>query len=166
MISADVLRIYRAFENAGIQIWIDGGWCIDALLGEQTRPHQDLDIVIQQKDLEKALELMKEQGYRNVPRDDTKPWNFVMGDDKRREIDVHVIVFDEKGDGIYGPIETGDKYPAGSLTGIGKINKYPVRCVSPQFVVEFHKKYEPREKDIKDMSAFCSKFHLDFPYSK
>lgn len=44
MISEDVLALYTALHELGIQIWIDGGWGVDALLGEQTRPHQDLDI--------------------------------------------------------------------------------------------------------------------------
>jgi lincosamide nucleotidyltransferase A/C/D/E len=38
-------------EKLGIEIWVDGGWGVDALLGEQTRPHKDLDIAIQQKDV-------------------------------------------------------------------------------------------------------------------
>ena len=34
------------FDELGIEVWIDGGWGVDALLGECTRPHQDLDIII------------------------------------------------------------------------------------------------------------------------
>ncbi|WP_428847678.1 nucleotidyltransferase domain-containing protein [Nocardia tengchongensis] len=33
----DVLAVHRACARAGLTIWIDGGWCVDALLGEQTR---------------------------------------------------------------------------------------------------------------------------------
>lgn len=44
MESNDVVKLYKLFEENGIEVWIDGGWGIDALLGEQTRPHQDLDI--------------------------------------------------------------------------------------------------------------------------
>jgi lincosamide nucleotidyltransferase A/C/D/E len=35
----------------GINIWIDGGWGVDALLGAQTRPHKDLDIAIEERDV-------------------------------------------------------------------------------------------------------------------
>jgi lincosamide nucleotidyltransferase A/C/D/E len=28
----------QLFENTGIEVWLDGGWAVDALLGEQTRP--------------------------------------------------------------------------------------------------------------------------------
>ena len=40
--------LYIALENRKIKIWVDGGWCVDAHLGQQTRPHEDLDIAIQQ----------------------------------------------------------------------------------------------------------------------
>ena len=38
------------FDELGITVWIDGGWDVDALLGEWTREHQDLDIMISWED--------------------------------------------------------------------------------------------------------------------
>jgi len=35
---ADVIDLYTQLENLGIEVWLDGGWGVDALLGEQTRP--------------------------------------------------------------------------------------------------------------------------------
>ena len=49
MTSVDVLDFYRTMSEIGVEVWIDGGWGVDALLGEQTRPHKDLDIAIQQR---------------------------------------------------------------------------------------------------------------------
>ena len=38
MVSAeDVIRIYTDLATNEIQVWLTGGWGIDALLGEQTR---------------------------------------------------------------------------------------------------------------------------------
>src|SRR6266540_3532896 len=107
MEAKEVIQLYKLFEENGIEIWIDGGWAVDALLGKETRPHKDLDIAIQQKDVPAMRELLKAREYREVPRDDTSPWNFVLGDNKEREVDVHVIVFDVDGNGLYGPIEKG-----------------------------------------------------------
>lgn len=39
----DVLHLRRNFEAASLPYWIDGGWGVDALLGEQTKQHSDLD---------------------------------------------------------------------------------------------------------------------------
>ena len=42
MIAAgDLLEIAGASEAAGIWHRLDGGWGIDALVGEDTRPHDD-----------------------------------------------------------------------------------------------------------------------------
>src|SRR5438876_8784156 len=49
--SVDVVDFYKTITQLGVDLWIDGGWGVDALLGEQTRPHKDLDIAIQQKDV-------------------------------------------------------------------------------------------------------------------
>jgi len=44
--AADVVTIVDRLERAGLHVWIDGGWGVDALVGRQTRPHDDLDLVI------------------------------------------------------------------------------------------------------------------------
>ena len=59
MTSIDVIDFYTTLENSGIEMWVDGGWGVDALLGEQTRPHKDLDITIQQKDVPKLRALLE-----------------------------------------------------------------------------------------------------------
>ena len=41
--SKDVIELYNALNQVQISIWIDGGWGVDALLGEQTRAHKDVD---------------------------------------------------------------------------------------------------------------------------
>ena len=79
MTSADVVNLYFELDNLGIKIWVDGGWGVDALLGKQTRPHKDLDIAIQQKDIPKLRELLEAQEYKDVKLEDAKPWNFVLG---------------------------------------------------------------------------------------
>jgi lincosamide nucleotidyltransferase A/C/D/E len=163
VISIDVIDLYATLENLGVEIWIDGGWGVDALLGEQSRPHQDLDIAIQQKDVQKLRHLLRARGYEDIKLEHAKPWNFVLGDQDGREIDIHVIVFDDQGNGIYGPAEKGEMYPATSLTGTGLIEGRTVRCISPEWVVRFHSGYELKDKDFRDVSALCRKFGIDLP---
>ena len=159
----DVIDLYTTLEKRDIKIWIDGGWGVDALLGEQTRPHEDLDIVIQQKDVPALRQFLKAQGYRDVERDDTSAWNFVLGDEAEHLVDVHAIVFDEEGNGLYGPPEKGIMYPAESLTGQGVIASHEVRCISAEWLVKFHTGYELRDSDYRDVSALCEKFGLELP---
>jgi lincosamide nucleotidyltransferase A/C/D/E len=161
--SIDVIELYATLEKLGFKIWIDGGWGVDALLGEQSRPHQDLDIAIQQKEVAKLRELLRARGYKEIKKEQARPCNFVLGDENGREIDVHVIVLDDKGNGVYGPPEKGEMYPAASLTGTGLIEGRPVRCISPEWVVKFHSGYELKDKDFRDVAALCRKFGIDLP---
>ncbi len=163
MTSVDVIDFYRTATPLGIEVWIDGGWGVDALLGVQTRPHKDLDIAIEQKHVAVLREFLHKRGYRDVKLEEARPWNFVLGDENGREIDVHVIVLDDQGNGIYGPPEKGEMYPAASLTGAGTIEGQPVRCISPEWMVKFHSGYDLNDKDFRDVSALCSKFGIELP---
>ncbi len=98
-----------------------------------------------------------------MPRDDTIPWNFVLGDKKGHEIDFHVIIIDNNGNGIYGPPEKGEMYPAGALVRLGRIKKHPVKCIAPEYMVKFHAGYKLRESDYQDIGALCRKFGITLP---
>ncbi len=113
MQAEDVIKLYNLLQENYIEVWIDGGWGIDALIGNQTRLHKDLDIAINHKDKPKLRELLEARGYKDVERDDTSDWNFVLSDGER-EIDIHTFIFDDKGNNIYGTA-----YPKESLTGTG-----------------------------------------------
>jgi lincosamide nucleotidyltransferase A/C/D/E len=51
--------------------------------------------------------LLEERGYRDVPRDDTRDYNFMLGDDLGHQIDVHSFELDALGEkfGIEMPEE-------------------------------------------------------------
>jgi lincosamide nucleotidyltransferase A/C/D/E len=154
----DVLALIQLFEANGIDLVIDGGWGVDALLGEQTRIHSDLDIAIQHQDVTLARSLLEERGYKDVPRNDTRDCNFVLGDDQGRLIDFHTYTFDAQGKLIFGV-----EYPFDSLTGRGSIMGHPVRCIPPDWMVKFHSGYTLDENDYHDVSALCHKFGIPLP---
>src|SRR5689334_11001386 len=97
MEASDVIRLYELFRKNGMTIWVDGGWGVDALLGHQTRLHKDVDIAIQEKDVPRMRELLHNEGYQEIKLESARPHNFVLGDTKGHEIDVHVIVLDANG---------------------------------------------------------------------
>lgn len=57
---ADLLHL---FENAGIVVWLDGGWAVDAVLGEQSRPHKDVDIILRVADLPALRDVLGSKGF-------------------------------------------------------------------------------------------------------
>lgn len=163
MTAEEVLDIYQTAEAQGIQLWLDGGWGVDALVETQTRMHSDMDIVIQKKDVSALVDYLKSKGYCQIDRHDASDCNFIMGSDNAQFVDFHVIEFDQNGNGMYGPKENGVMYSAEALSGRGKINGLPVKCISPKWVVKFHSGYDLRDKDIVDVLAVCEKFAIEVP---
>jgi lincosamide nucleotidyltransferase A/C/D/E len=45
----DVLDVLGRLDAAHIESWVDGGWGVDALLGEETRTPDDLDLAIRRE---------------------------------------------------------------------------------------------------------------------
>src|SRR5579885_2626597 len=153
-----VVQLIQLFDQHHIEVVVDGGWGVDALLGTQTRPHRDLDIALQHKDVQKLRALLEARGYNDVPRDDTRDCNFVMGDDQGHEVDFHSYTFDAQGTLIFGV-----EYPLESLTGSGIIQGYQVKCITPEWMVRFHTGYNLDEDDYRDVAALCQRFDLALP---
>src|SRR5687767_14976814 len=98
--AASARELVQLLEQASAPVWIDGGWAVDALLGRQTRDHGDLDIAIEQRHVAAARAVLKALGFRDIEREDTRPWNFVLAHPDGREVDFHVIQINERGDGV------------------------------------------------------------------
>jgi lincosamide nucleotidyltransferase A/C/D/E len=46
VLEKDAAELIAFLDENGLEVYVDGGWAIDAVLGEQTRPHDDLDIAV------------------------------------------------------------------------------------------------------------------------
>lgn len=158
MTADDVLAIYDQLRQAGIKIWVDGGWCVDALLGEQTREHSDLDIAVHRKDNARLRKLLEKNGYHEEKRNDSQEWLYAMKNSDGKLIDIHAFEYDTKGDNIYG-IE----YPYGSLEGRGVLGDREVDCITPEWMFKFKTAYQPKEKDKKDVRALSQRFGFNIP---
>jgi len=158
MTADEVVEIIKLFEQNGIEVYVDGGWGVDALLGKQTRKHDDLDIALPHRFVPKLRELLEDRGYKDVPRDDTRDCNFVLGNDKGHLVDVHSYTFDENGKNIFGVA-----YEPRHLTGSGMIDGYPVKCPPPDVMVEFHTGYDVDENDYHDAKVLCERFNIPLP---
>jgi lincosamide nucleotidyltransferase A/C/D/E len=158
MDASEVIEIVRLFDQNQIEVWIDGGWGIDALLGEQTRAHSDLDIAIRHRDVSKLRALLEARGYKDAKRENARDCNFVLEDDRGQKVDVHTFERDSVGNLIYGIA-----YPPESLTGTGSISGHSVKCIAPEWLVKFHTGYEVDEDDYRDVRALCERFGIEMP---
>jgi lincosamide nucleotidyltransferase A/C/D/E len=83
----EVVAIVDHLEAPGIQVWLDGGGGVDALLEEQTRLHDDLDLVVALEEVDRLREQLAECGYELMGG--APPMSFELVDRQGRQIDVH-----------------------------------------------------------------------------
>jgi lincosamide nucleotidyltransferase A/C/D/E len=151
-------EMVRFLEKHELEVYVDGGWAVDALLGEQTRDHEDLDIAIPHEQVPLLRALLGRRGFEEQARDDSWECNFVLGDEHGSRLDVHSYTLDDAGRNIFGV-----PYRREHLTGRGSIDGYPVRCIDPEWLVKFHTGYEIDEKDDHDVRLLCGRFGIELP---
>ncbi len=164
MMNADaVLEVLATLEAASVRVWLDGGWGVDALLGEQTRDHADLDLILDLADVARLKDALDPIGYRVKPG--VEVVNFVLTGVCGREVDVHPIEFDERGRGTF---DLGDgrlwPFPPAAFAGKGHVRECQVLCLSPDAQVQCHGQgYAPTENDLQDMQLLQERFGVVLP---
>jgi len=63
--SEDVVQLLD-WLSEGVEVWLDGGWGVDALVGEQTRVHKDLDLIVLGEHASRMRELLSRHGFEHV----------------------------------------------------------------------------------------------------
>lgn len=159
---ATVVDVVGLLEADGIRVWLDGGWGVDALLQRELRAHDDLDLVTELRHAARVVELLEGLGYELVAGG--APKSFVMVDGSGKQVDVHPVVFDADGAGVYR-MDDGREwtYPARGFTGRGKVESTHVRCLSPETQVLVHAGYELTEKDYDELYLLRERFGVDVP---
>jgi lincosamide nucleotidyltransferase A/C/D/E len=160
MTAENVIEILEIAERLNVPLWIDGGWGVDALVEQQTRQHNDVDIVIEQKNAKKFIKELLLNGYSEEKTEYTTTSHSVWKTADNRIVDLHLIEFDEAGIAHY----EDDTYPENSLGSTGKIGGVAVRCVSAEAQLLFHQGYKYDENDIHDVQLLCKTFGLALPH--
>jgi GrpB-like predicted nucleotidyltransferase (UPF0157 family) len=161
MTAADVLETLDRLDDARVEWWIDGGWGVDALLGYETRPHDDLDFAVRAEDIERLPAIFPE--FRHVDHDQL-PAAYVLRDERGRQLDFHPLEFDESGDG-WQPQRgrPSARWPREALAARGRIGGREVRCTSPEFQLQSHLYEGYDDVDWAAVTALCERFALPLP---
>lgn len=164
MTAADVPQVVGLLDGAAVRFWLDGGWGVDALIGRQTRDHDDLDLALAAGDLAAFEAAVGREGFREAYRDGD--FNPVYADPAGRRVDVHLVdttceTRDGKGVRVYGG--QGLPYEVGALEGSGEILGIRVPCCSVEFQVRSHLGYEFDAQDVGDMTALRDHFGVELP---
>jgi lincosamide nucleotidyltransferase A/C/D/E len=159
----DVLEVVGRLEAAGVEVWLDGGWGVDALLGAEHRPHRDVDVVLRLADADRAVAALAPLGFTVAL--DERPTRLVLAGTAGRQVDVHPVTFDALGTGWQAGAAAGGAdaaYPAEGFT-TGRVGGRPVGCIGPALQLVHHQGYPPSEVDRHDVALLCRRFGLAPP---
>jgi hypothetical protein len=160
---AEVRQSLAQFERPW---WIAGGWALDLFVGEETRSHEDVDIMIQSQDQERLREILKDWDLQVVTGpgklktwgkgEKLEPGRSVWG---RRSSDgpweLEILFLETNGEKW---IYRRDSRITGTIAEMGLVNKQGLRYLAPE-VQLLYKSKVIREKDEQDFHSVLP--HLD-----
>ena len=161
----EVLRVVGELQARNLRVWIDGGWGVDALLGEVTRSHDDVDLVVELRTLPEVYGCLSSLGL--TVSGDHSPVRVVLWSPDGRQVDLHPVTIAEDGTGWQvgaSPDGSDCAYPPEGFTK-GQILGTLVPCLSAELQLEHHSGYTPRDRDRRDMARLASRFGLDLSSS-
>lgn len=147
-------------DRADVDTWVAGGWGVDALVGQASRPHGDLDLLIADDRGARARRSLAAAGF--VCRLDQLPTRFEMAHRRHGVVDLHPISLDAAGNArLELPDGASWVYGHGALDALGTIGTRPCRCLSAEEQLRLHDGYEHRDVDRADIALLRS--HLAGP---
>lgn len=155
----DTVNFLKIAERLGVNVWIDGGWGVDALVGHETRPHNDIDIFIEKKDAAIFTSMLISNGYRETEMEYTTGDHTVWCDSCGHIIDLHLFKFGESGTLYFD----NEAYPSDILNGKGLIGGVMVRCLSAEAQLLYHQGYAHDENDMHDVLLLCKILEAPVP---
>lgn len=135
-----------------MRCWVVGGWGVDALLGRQTRPHKDFDVLTLLRDLPTLTSLLERHEFKRTLVWEENRWldgqatAFVAEDGAGRQLDVHVMATPNTpawdAEWSYGP---------DALEGRGVIAGTPVDCATAAVQILWHQGYDLPPAHAEDL---------------
>lgn len=145
---ADVFEVLDRLDRGGVRAWVAGGWAVDAIHGEQTRRHVDLDLVVEIAAAPTAERLLQEGGFGRIPGAATHvpaaalPDRIAMQDRRGRVVDLHTIEPNAWAE------RTGVRQPFAA----GRIGGRDVPCLSAEAQMAGRRGYELTSDDEHDLT--------------
>ena len=149
MTAERALDLLDVLGHAGLEVWVDGGWGVDALVGRQTRTHGDLDLGVVRPHLDAAVDVLGGFGYEVTDARYVLVTVQLTHGDEGHRVDLHPSTplpgggteqLDFDGNSHYIPPPTE-----------GRIAGRLVRCMPLAKQLDSHRGYELRPEDDHDL---------------
>jgi len=160
MSARQAIEVMTTLARANVTAWVDGGWGVDALLAEQTREHDDLDLVVPAGSVSVVRSLFEAAGF-TVERD-WLPTALAMRHRDGRAIDLHPVEPSTDGGGDQIQLDGVQRWHY-SAPVTGRIAGQSALCCSPECQLAAHLDYQPDENDRADMARLAKRFHFALP---
>lgn len=145
----DLMTVIGILEESRITYWIDGGWGVDILAGEQTRAHRDIDIDFDAREAGKLLAILTGCGY--AVDTDEAPVRIELYSGKLGYLDIHPFVLNEDGTAKQANSEGGWYEFGADCFGTGIFKERVIHCISAKGQKIFHTGYKLRDVDVHDL---------------
>lgn len=145
----NLLKVLDIIHSAGIQYWLDGGWGVDVLVGQQTRKHRDIDINFDSKETERLLDILDGEGYQVV--EDWLPVRVELYHPELGYIDIHPFDISDEKKIRQADLEGGWYEFEPDYFGRAEFSGRTIPCISAKGQLVFHTGYELREIDKRDI---------------
>ncbi|TDW90094.1 lincosamide nucleotidyltransferase A/C/D/E [Kribbella pratensis] len=142
-----VLQLLDALEP--LDVWVDGGWGVDALVGRQTRPHGDLDLGVVRPQLDQVVEVLEGLGYAVTDARFVQVTVQLAHAAEGHRVDLHPST-PVAGGGTEQLDFDGNTYLIPPAVE-GRIGGRLVRCMPISAQLRAHQGYQLRPVDLHDM---------------
>jgi lincosamide nucleotidyltransferase A/C/D/E len=152
--ASKVLAVMDELAAAQVRGWLAGGWGVDALVGRQTRPHNDIDLVIgdDEPPFQQIGQALAREGFwfvgavhhPGIPI----PWCHMWRHHAGHKVEVLPVP-------LYKPPFAADGADVGGVRQPfteGSIDGQPVPCLSAELQLLLHNGYPQREADNHDVA--------------
>ena len=149
MPAEEVLAVVDWLEARGAVHVITGGWAVDALVGRATRPHRDLDVIVEAGACDGLTRWLRGRGYEVVV-----DWLPIRVELRRGRcgVDLHPMEVDGRGDGVQAGFGTQVFEHRAADRTRGRIGGRRVVVATAARLMELHRGYEPRPEDLHDIA--------------
>lgn len=151
--AGDVVEVLESLTVAHVPWWVAGGWAVDALVGEQTRTHDDVDVMVPADALPTVEACLAGLGFARADESEL-PAFLILRDARGRQVDLYLLQFDPVGRGWQRYSATKwDHFAPAELCAVGVIEGMDVRCLSADALFRQFLGYTWGEKAIHDLAA-------------